>query len=269
MKMTKNQLGVAAFIVVTVVGLSVMIMRHVKAQIQQPSVSFQFVTNDPAGQSCAATDPILIMIPQGIPYNCQNGTIEPTNVTGPQGPAGPTGPQGSTGATGAAGSNGTNAANPNFSPTASGLPSGSNPTVTLTGTYPNLNLAYGIPAGANGSTGPQGPTGSTGPSGPAGVLWYLNGVQQSNVRCDILTTTSASNGTWSVSYSGMSYSTILAVDATVTGSSNVPYTVQPTSVSTTGTSGYAAVGSIISVVSINVSLFSSVAIPVTVKVCGE
>ena len=81
----------------------------------------------------------------------------PSGPTGPRGATGATGPQGpigETGATGPRGETGQNAANPNFSiGTVTTLSSGSNATVTLTGTYPNLVLNFGIPRGADGSGG--------------------------------------------------------------------------------------------------------------------
>ena len=81
----------------------------------------------------------------------------PSGPTGPRGATGATGPQGpigETGATGPRGETGQNAVNPNFSiGTVTTLPSGSNATVTLTGTYPNLVLNFGIPRGADGSGG--------------------------------------------------------------------------------------------------------------------
>ena len=65
--------------------------------------------------------------------------IELKRLEGPQGPIGETGQ---------------NAVNPNFSiGTVTTLPSGSDATVTLTGTYPNLVLNFGIPRGADGSGG--------------------------------------------------------------------------------------------------------------------
>ena len=58
------------------------------------------------------------------------------------------------GPSGAKGETGQNAVNPNFTiGTVTTLPSGSNATVTLTGTYPNLVLNFGIPRGADGSGG--------------------------------------------------------------------------------------------------------------------
>ena len=81
----------------------------------------------------------------------------PSGPTGPRGATGATGPQGpigETGATGPRGETGQNAVNPNFSiGTVTTLSSGSNATVTLTGTYPNLVLNFGIPRGADGSSG--------------------------------------------------------------------------------------------------------------------
>ena len=58
------------------------------------------------------------------------------------------------GPSGEKGETGQNAVNPNFSiGTVTTLPSGSDATVTLTGTYPNLVLNFGIPRGADGSGG--------------------------------------------------------------------------------------------------------------------
>ena len=58
------------------------------------------------------------------------------------------------GPSGAKGETGQNAVNPNFTiGTVTTLPSGSDATVTLTGTYPNLVLNFGIPRGADGSGG--------------------------------------------------------------------------------------------------------------------
>ena len=58
------------------------------------------------------------------------------------------------GPSGAKGETGQNAVNPNFTiGTVTTLPSGSDATVTLTGTYPNLVLNFGIPRDADGSSG--------------------------------------------------------------------------------------------------------------------
>lgn len=81
----------------------------------------------------------------------------PSGPTGPRGATGATGPQGpigETGATGPRGEAGQNAVNPNFSiGTVTTLDAGSQATVALTGTYPNLVLNFGIPRGADGSGG--------------------------------------------------------------------------------------------------------------------
>ena len=81
----------------------------------------------------------------------------PSGPTGPRGATGATGPQGpigETGATGPKGETGQNAVNPNFSiGTVTTLDAGSQATVSLTGTYPNLKLNFGIPRGADGSGG--------------------------------------------------------------------------------------------------------------------
>ena len=58
------------------------------------------------------------------------------------------------GPSGAKGEAGQNAVNPNFSiGTVTTLDAGSQATVSLTGTYPNLKLNFGIPRGADGSGG--------------------------------------------------------------------------------------------------------------------
>ena len=58
------------------------------------------------------------------------------------------------GPSGAKGETGQNAVNPNFSiGTVTTLDAGSQATVSLTGTYPNLKLNFGIPRGADGSGG--------------------------------------------------------------------------------------------------------------------
>ena len=81
----------------------------------------------------------------------------PSGPTGPRGATGATGPQGpigETGATGPRGETGQNAVNPNFSiGTVTTLDAGSQATVSLTGTYPNLKLNFGIPRGADGVSG--------------------------------------------------------------------------------------------------------------------
>jgi len=79
-------------------------------------------------------------------------------IAGPAGPAGPVGPVGPVGPTG---TNGTNATNPNF--TASVTSSGTDvtPAVTLTGTYPNLNLGFALRNGATGASGGGGGGGNS------------------------------------------------------------------------------------------------------------
>lgn len=73
---------------------------------------------------------------------------------GEQGLQGIKGDKGDKGDKGANGKDGTNAVNPSFTiGTVTTLPSGSNATVTLTGTYPNLVLNFEIPRGADGSGG--------------------------------------------------------------------------------------------------------------------
>ena len=80
--------------------------------------------------------------------------IELERLEGPSGPTGPRGATGATGPQGPIGETGQNAVNPNFSiGTVTTLDAGSQATVSLTGTYPNLKLNFGIPRGADGSGG--------------------------------------------------------------------------------------------------------------------
>lgn len=77
-------------------------------------------------------------------------------------PEGEPGPQGNDGQSGPAGNN---AENPNFTVTAS---TSETATAQLTGDYPNLQLALGIPKGEKGNEGPRGQKGDTGPEGQPG-----------------------------------------------------------------------------------------------------
>ena len=79
---------------------------------------------------------------------------------GPRGPEGPVGPKGEPGR---------DAALPVFKPAAHSLPAGSAPTAVVSGAYPNLDLDFGIPAGAKGDQGQQGAPGPVGPAGPEGA----------------------------------------------------------------------------------------------------
>ena len=73
---------------------------------------------------------------------------------GDKGDKGEQGDKGDKGEAGVNGRDGADAINPTFTiGTVTTLPSGSNATVTLTGTYPNLVLNFGIPRGADGSGG--------------------------------------------------------------------------------------------------------------------
>lgn len=93
------------------------------------------------------------------------GIVGPQGPRGEQGPKGDTGLQGPQGETGPAG---TNAINPNFRiGTVTTLNPGANATVTLTGTYPNLVLNFGIPRGATGEGG-----GSSTPTPASEKMYY-------------------------------------------------------------------------------------------------
>ena len=112
----------------------------------------------------------ISILPEAITLNendysliVQNGTTKKIKGSllkgnaGDKGDKGDTGDKGDKGDKGEAGVNGrdgANAINPTFTiGTVTTLPSGSNATVTLTGTYPNLVLNFGIPRGADGSGG--------------------------------------------------------------------------------------------------------------------
>lgn len=72
------------------------------------------------------------------------GEQGPQGIQGEQGPEGPQGPQGTAGK---------DAENPNFDIKVSMLSAGSQPTATITGTYPNLTINLGIPYSASTSGG--------------------------------------------------------------------------------------------------------------------
>ena len=94
---------------------------------------------------------------QDMPSEGIVGPQGPKGDTGPQGPVGPKGEQGIQGIQGPIGPKGdpgANAINPNFRiGTVTTLQAGANATVTLSGTYPNLVLNFGIPRGADGEGG--------------------------------------------------------------------------------------------------------------------
>lgn len=69
---------------------------------------------------------------------------------------------GSNGATGASGTNGTNAVNPNYSLSGTAVPPGGSPTVTVSGTYPNQSIVFGLVTGSTGLTGASGTNGTNG-----------------------------------------------------------------------------------------------------------
>lgn len=88
---------------------------------------------------------------------------------GDKGDPGPRGPEGPVGPAGPKGEPGRDAALPVFKPAAHSLPAGSAPTAVVSGAYPNLDLDFGIPAGAKGDQGQQGAPGPVGPAGPEGA----------------------------------------------------------------------------------------------------
>lgn len=88
---------------------------------------------------------------------------------GDKGDPGPRGPEGPVGPAGPKGEPGRDAALPVFKPAAHSLPAGSAPTAVVSGAYPNIDLDFGIPAGAKGDQGQQGAPGPVGPAGPEGA----------------------------------------------------------------------------------------------------
>jgi hypothetical protein len=100
------------------------------------------------------------------------------------------------------------------------------------------------------------------------VTYYLAGVAQPGVKCDIENTTSSSAGVWTVSYSSMAFTNILTVQPTVQGSSNNPFTIQTNSFTTSSATGFTSGGAIITILGINIISLGGVAAPVGVLVCG-
>ena len=90
-------------------------------------------------------------------YDTADGWISLGYLEGPQGPQGPEGPAGADGAPGTPGAAATIAVG-----SVSGLPAGSTPTVTNSGTSAAAVFNFGIPAGVTGATGPEGPEGPPG-----------------------------------------------------------------------------------------------------------
>ena len=84
--------------------------------------------------------------PRGLPG--ETGPIGLTGPAGPQGEAGPAGPQGERGETGPKGADATQ---PSFTAgTVTTVPAGGAATATVSGTYPDLTIALGVPEGAPG-----------------------------------------------------------------------------------------------------------------------
>ena len=126
----------------------------------------------PAGSSATIAVGTVTTLPAGSNATVTNSGTSSSAVLdfgippGDKGETGATGPQGETGATG-------QSANISIG-TVTTLPSGSNATVTNSGTSMDAVLDFGIPQGPKGDTGEVGPrgqkgdTGDTGPIGPAG-----------------------------------------------------------------------------------------------------
>lgn len=105
---------------------------------------------------------------------------------GDKGDPGPRGPEGPVGPAGPKGEPGRDAALPVFNPAAHSLPAGSAPTAVVSGAYPNLDLDFGIPAGAKGDQGQQGAPGPVGPAGPEGAKGADGATPKLTARADTL-----------------------------------------------------------------------------------
>lgn len=155
--------GVGA--VVYIQGLGYLSVTAVNTGTNQLTLqNLGYSTNAAQGATAASGTAVTGSGPQG-PTGPQ-GPIGNTGATGPQGVAGATGGQGPVGPAGATGPTG--AAATIAAGTATGLPAGSNPTVSNSGTSSAAVFNFGIPAGATGATGAAGPTGATGSQGPIG-----------------------------------------------------------------------------------------------------
>ena len=117
---------------------------------QSANISVGSVTTLPAGSNATVVNSGTLLdavldfgIPQGVKGDTgETGPQGPAGKTGPVGPAGPQGIQGETGATGPAGASATIAVG-----TVTTLPSGSNATVTNSGTSSSAVFDFGIPQG--------------------------------------------------------------------------------------------------------------------------
>ncbi len=84
--------------------------------------------------------------PQG-----ERGETGPIGLTGPKGPQGEAGPAGPQGERGETGPKGADVAQPSFTAgTVTTVPAGGAATATVSGTYPDLTIALGVPEGAPG-----------------------------------------------------------------------------------------------------------------------
>jgi hypothetical protein len=121
-------------------------------QIQQVNAGLGFLEID-------GTDINALSFSGAVSLSLSGTTLDVVVNTTP-GPVGPTGAAGDVGAT------------PTISVAAVSLASGSQPTVTLSGTDLDPEITFGLvtgPAGENGTNGAPGAVGATGPQGPQGV----------------------------------------------------------------------------------------------------
>jgi hypothetical protein len=121
-------------------------------QIQQVNAGLGFLEID-------GTDINALSISGAVSLSLSGTTLDVVVNTTP-GPVGPTGAAGDVGAT------------PTIYVAAVSLASGSQPTVTLSGTALDPEITFGLvtgPAGENGANGAPGAVGATGPQGPQGV----------------------------------------------------------------------------------------------------
>lgn len=250
--MKKSLLSFIAFIICTIAIFAFNSRKSTHAQITQPATTGMvaqlaygtgapgtILTCNSASSKIAyyesSTNQIFVC--DGAGWNLVVGQIGPTGATGAVGPTGSTGSTGNQGVPGNTGSTG----------------------------------SQGIP-GAAGAAGSTGAVGATGPAGANGIIpIYLNNTLQSNVRCDFLTTTTAGTGLATFSYSAMGFTTLIGQpQPSIYGATSSPYLINIQGTPTTSsTTVYASVASIISVVGINVSLIGVAAsAPVGLTVCG-
>lgn len=101
---------------------------------------------------------------------------------------------------------------------------------------------------------------------PNTVTYYLNNTAQPTARCDFLLGTTNGAGSFTFDYTAMGFSSIIGQPQPSVQAS--PGTVSLTSFSTTGATVNATVGTVITILTINIVSFGGAALPVGLFVCG-